>query len=301
MKVVSRNQIDAEKWDHVVRLSAGFRHYYLSCFLDASSPNWHAIIEGDYKFIWPLPIKSFPLKRVFQPLLAQQLGPVVNEHFSIEKLKDAMALIESNFWSFNIKFNDMIKEVSFGSVSKHYNVDLQIPDDVDTLRKGYNRNVISNLKKSEKSGLKILRCDNESKFVVDTFRASPRSEIKELNNAFYNDVHSIYSAFLRKGEGECYVAELNGRRVAGLMLLKTHNRLLNFFTSISFEARSCGAMHALVDHVLAQNTGKNMVMDFEGSDDGNLRFFYQSFGGSERVYLQSQYTKLPSPLKNMIK
>lgn len=301
MKIVSRNQIDVEKWDRVVKSSPRFRHYYLSYYLDACSPNWKAIIEGDYEFIWPLPIKPFPVNRVFQPLLVQQLGPVINEHFSIEKMSQALSLIQSNFWSFNIKFNDLLKEISLGSVSKHFNVELHIPNDLETLRKGYNRNAISNLKKAEKSGLKISRCDHEFQFVIDTFKSSPRSEIKELNVAFYTDVHSIFNAFLQHGEGECYIAELDSKRVAGLMVLKTQNRILNFFTATAREARDCGAMHALIDHVLVQNIGKNMVMDFEGSDDDNLRFFYQSFGGVERVYLQSQYSKLPSPLNKLIK
>lgn len=301
MRLVSRTELDDLKWNQVVLNATCFRHYGLTYFLDACAPNWEALVWGDYEIVWPLPVKSFPVKRVFQPLLAQQLGPFSESVIDSKKINDALALIQAHFKSVNIKFNESVAELSLHQLTDHLNVEMSLSADYETLRQGYNRNVKSNLKKAEKSQVEVKRNDEAFAFVIDAFKKGERADNTILNGDFYQDVSNIYRAFLERGEAECYVALINDQPVAGQLILTTDGRILNFFTASTPAARSTGAMHAIVDFVIKQYSTKAQILDFEGSNDESLRFFYQSFGGSEKVYLQAQFNTLIWPLNKLIK
>ena len=75
--------------------------------------------------------------------------------------------------------------------------------------------------------------------------------------------------------------------LAGLMLLNTNERLLNFFTGSDLLSRRTGAMHLLIASIIREYCNGKYVLDFEGSNNEKLAYFYKSFGGDERVYLQA--------------
>ena len=54
-----------------------------------------------------------------------------------------------------------------------------------------------------------------------------------------------------------------------------------------------GASHALIDSFIRDQAGKELVLDFEGSDLRNLAFFYSSFGAKEEKYAGLKWNKLP--------
>jgi len=301
LRLVSRTEIDDLKWNQVVLNATCFRHYGLTYFLDACAPNWVAIILGDYEIVWPLPVKIFPVKRVFQPLLAQQLGPFSASVIDSKTIDDALVLIQARFKNVNIKFNESVTELGLQPLTNHLNVEMSLSSDYETLRQPYNRNVRSNLKKAEKSNVVVKRNDDAFAFVIEAFKKGERAENSILNGDFYQDVSNIYKAFLKRGEAECYIALINEQPVAGQLILTSGGRILNFFTASTPAARSTGAMHAIIDFVIRQFSTKALALDFEGSNDDSLRFFYQSFGGTEKVYLQAQFNTLIWPLNKLIK
>lgn len=301
MKAVSRSEIDDVKWNVTIRNSSQPRHYLLTYYLDACADEWSALIWGDYEVLWPLPFKKFPVKRVFQPLLIQQLGPSITPAFSNSILNEGLGFIKKNYSSFSLKFNDSILGVDDTKTEEHHNIELDLDADYLSLEKAYNRNVRSNLKKAEKAGLFVEQADDDFEFVIEAFKNSKRSDSKILDKRFYKDVKVIYTSFLKRGEASCFIAKINGDPVAGMMILNMENRILNFFTGTTHKARGVGAMHAVIDHVIQKNCNRAATFDFEGSDDNNLRFFYQSFGGVDKVYLQVYSNQIIWPLNKILK
>ncbi len=59
-------------------------------------------------------------------------------------------------------------------------------------------------------------------------------------------------------------------------------------------------MPFLIDSFIRQNAGKNITLDFEGSNDLNLARFYKSFGSKECAYQQVKINRLPFPV-NLLK
>lgn len=301
MKLITRDQIDEVKWNTVVQSSSNFRHYALTYFLDACTPKWAALIWGDYEVIWPLPLKTQFVKRVFQPLLAQQLGPISREENVSDFVLEGLTFLNKNYKSFNVKFSDSIHEIEGFDMRIHFNVELDLRPAYETIVKGYNRNAKSNIKKAENASLEFVQENDQFDFVIDAFKSSPKADNAILNDAFYKDVASIYQSFLERNEAQCYISKHDGKSIAGIMILSSGDRLLNFFTASTTEARQVGGMHALIDFVIKTECENKSALDFEGSDDDSLRFFYQSFGGSEKVYLQAESNRLIWPINKIIK
>ncbi|MFL5786629.1 MAG: hypothetical protein ACJ748_01135, partial [Flavisolibacter sp.] len=61
--------------------------------------------------------------------------------------------------------------------------------------------------------------------------------------------------------------------------------------------RTMGASHMLIDEFIKHNCGKDVILDFEGSDMRNLAFFYSSFGATEQKYATIRFNRLPLLLK----
>lgn len=299
-KLLHRKDINSRKWDETVCSSDWFRHYALSYFLDATCNDWMGLVWGDYELVWPVPVKHLPVAQVYQPLLAQQLGPYPPEQASDEQLRSGWDVLTKRFWKVSIKFNDRFIQLPFSGHS-HTNVILDLNQNVEVLERGYNRNARSNIRRAKEAGLVFQRTQTFDERLIDMFRLGKGREIDALDKAFYRHVEQIYLAFEDRQEVETWLALRGGQLLGGVMLLTTNGRLLNFLTASSSEARGCGAMHGLFDAIIHAYAKEAYVLDFEGSNDQNLAFFYRSFGGAERVYLQAQTNLKPPLLKRMFK
>ena len=294
MRIIDRSEINDQKWNACILEAPVFRHYALTYFLDASTEVWKAIISDDYKWVWPIPIKKSIVGKVYQPLLSQQLGPF-GIGISKKEFDECSALLKKNFWGSNIKYNEGVNADWLTDPIYHTNVDLDLSEPSESLEAGFNRNARTNIKKAKNSSLEILKKQSVTSQLITMFRQGRGSEINVLDDAFYEHVESIYNAFDSKGEAETWVALYKGEIVAGILLLTTNKRLLNFFTASNDLARKTGAMHFLMAAIFAEYAGGKYVFDFEGSNDKNLAYFYKSFGGEEKVYLQA-YKKWNIPL-----
>ena len=75
IRLYANSEIDKAKWDSCVVDSNNALIYAYSWYLDIVSPNWVALIKGDYKVVFPLPAKKkLGVSYISQPLFTQQLG-----------------------------------------------------------------------------------------------------------------------------------------------------------------------------------------------------------------------------------
>jgi hypothetical protein len=57
--------------------------------------------------------------------------------------------------------------------------------------------------------------------------------------------------------------------------------------------KTLGASHYLIDRFIHDHAGRDLLLDFEGSDIRNLAFFYTSFGASLETYPAIRMNRLP--------
>jgi hypothetical protein len=65
------------------------------------------------------------------------------------------------------------------------------------------------------------------------------------------------------------------------------------------ESRNSGASHFLIDAFIRDHAGRDMLLDFEGSDLKNLAYFYSSFGATHSPYPALKINRLPFFLRWM--
>ena len=85
--------------------------------------------------------------------------------------------------------------------------------------------------------------------------------------------------------------------VASCVFFFSHKRAYYILVGNHPNGKTIGASHALIDAFIKDHAGKNILLDFEGSDIRNLAFFYSSFGAVEEKYAALQLNRLPFYLK----
>ncbi|HQW43835.1 MAG TPA: hypothetical protein PLX74_06630, partial [Chitinophagaceae bacterium] len=81
----------------------------------------------------------------------------------------------------------------------------------------------------------------------------------------------------------------------------SHQRAYYILVGNSPNGKTIGASHMLIDAFIKDYAGKNIALDFEGSDIPSLAFFYSSFGAVHETYPALKINRLPFYLKWMKK
>ena len=75
IKYFLHNKIDLVKWDSCIDQSLNGIVYAKSYYLNNMSPDWNALILGDYEAVMPVTWrKKWQIKYLAQPAFTQQLG-----------------------------------------------------------------------------------------------------------------------------------------------------------------------------------------------------------------------------------
>lgn len=85
--------------------------------------------------------------------------------------------------------------------------------------------------------------------------------------------------------------------MASCVIVHSHNRIYYVLVGNHPDGKTIGASHALINAIIKDHAGKNLVLDFEGSDIPGLAFFYKSFGSVEEKYSAIRLNRLPFYLK----
>ncbi len=294
IKYLQNSEIDRIKWDRCVATSLQQLPYAYSWYLDAAAENWDAIVINNYEAVFPLPWKKkWGLRYVYPPFFIQQLG-----FFSAQKhdsvLIDKVLTEASKHFKYielYLNFVDEPKEVEI----LRRNFELNLNASIANLRANYSENTRRNIKKAEGLNLNVQKVSFADK-IIDLFRKGRGAQLKTLDN----DDYKRFEIILQKSEHHSTVqhyevSTLEGELYAGACLLKTNGRVIFIFSGNTDEGRKSGAMHFLIDHMIKEHSGREMIFDFEGSNDENLARFYQSFGAKNKPYSFVKINKLPFP------
>ena len=122
--------------------------------------------------------------------------------------------------------------------------------------------------------------------------------ISFFNDKVQNSSNSNKSAIAceqRSAVQHYEVYSLEGHLCAGACLLKTAGRVIFIFSGNTDEGKKSGAMHFLIEYMIKEQAGNEIVFDFEGSNDENLARFYQSFAVENKPYSFVKLNNLPFP------
>lgn len=297
IQYLSRKQIDTHKWDTCIDKAANGLIYAHSFYLDHMAKQWDALVLNDYETVMPLPWNSkYGIRYIYQPFLTAQLG-VFGER-SGELTDDFINAIPSSFRLIECSLNSGNKPTAHSSTRSNYILHLGKP--YETLYNNYRENIQRNIKKAFQLGCTIQK-DPDVEKLIGLARAQMKMQSREsTENA--DRFRKLYNFLHDKKMARIYgIASAKNELLASCAFFFSHHRAYYILVGNHPDGRNSGASHALIDAFIKDHAGKNMVLDFEGSDIRNLAFFYSGFGAEHETYPALKINRLPFYLKWMKK
>lgn len=295
---LSHNEIDKSKWDDCIRKSLNGIVYAYSWYLDLICPGWDALVENDYESVFPLTKnKKYGIEYLYPPFFTQQLGLFSKNKITQEKLNQFLKSIPGTFRFMEINLNTENNFETPGFIQKknlthHLNLKNLYPG----IHKTYNENLKRNLKKASHADQQIVKDADPGK-IVKLFRENRGKNIRKLKTKNYDTLLKIIETASKKNSVKIYGVIFQNNLIAGAFFIESNGKTIFIFSGSNEEAKEKLSMPLLIDAFIKDHSEKNLVLDFEGSNDTNLARFYKSFGAEEIVYLQIKKNTLPYPLK----
>ncbi len=276
IKLFENKEIDKQKWDNCLEQSECAKIYAYSWYLDIVAPNWNALIQDDYKAVFPLPIKKrLGVFYISQPLFTQQLGLFSSE--GGKNFEEYLPQIPKKIWLRSLQVHN-----DSASATTKDNFELDISADIEKIREKYSQNTKRNIKKAREQQLIIKACSTQS--LIQLFKANKGKEVKEMHEKSYYILSNLLDKIQEKQKGNCYGIFKDDELISSAFFSNCFKRSIYLFAASNTYAKKVGANHLLIDAYIEKYKQDSLILDFEGSMIPSLARFYASFGAVNRPY-----------------
>jgi hypothetical protein len=301
IKYLTNKEIDWKRWDACIRGASNGLIYAYSIYLSQMAKHCDALVLNDYDAVMPLTWnKKFGFSYLYQPPFTASLG-VFGKNINEETVKRFLDAIPVKFRLIEISLNhenNFPSEIS-GYYARSNNI-LDLNQPYETLLKEYRENHKRNIAKSIHLG-----CKMNKEFTVDDVIQLNQQYFKHTGNTTQEDHSNFVRLYdlLRKSDSQNIDERLNAtvygitgpdnKLLASAVFFFSHNRAYYILVGNHPDGKTFGASHALVDAFIKDHAGRDLILDFEGSDIRNLAFFYSGFGAKEEIYPAIKINRLP--------
>ena len=300
IRYLTNIEINRTKWDECIKNSSNPLVYASSWYLDKVCPKWHALVEDDYRSVFPLTWnKKFGINYLFQPFFTQQLG-LFSGTENEPVLMDFMEYISKRFRYIEISLNEQNKIYQDTFLVRwkttHH---LNLQPAYELLRENYSENTRNSLVGAENQKLSILHDDRYCE-LIQLFREHLGKQIKKIQPKHFLHLQSIMEESIQKGLGKVLSAYTEeGNYCAGAFFIHSYNRYIYLFSATNAVSRKNGAMFAILDKFICDHSGGDAFLDFEGSDLKGLAHFFRGFGAKAVKYPGIIRNNLPPVIRRL--
>ena len=295
IQYLANKQIDKAKWDKCITEASNGLIYAYSFYLDTMAKNWNALVFNDYEAVMPLTWnKKYGIHYLYQPAFTAQLG-VFGKTLNYQLINSFINSIPNKFKLTEICLNS-------GNTLEHgdefilrTNYVLSLNRLYEDLVAGYRENHQRNIKKTIQAGYTVKK-----DIAVEEIIRINKEQINagKLPAEDYEHFKNLFYLLQQKQLAETYaIVNAQNSIMSSCVFFYSHNRAYYILVGNTPDGKTIGSSHALIDAFIKDNAGKNLVLDFEGSDIRNLAFFYSGFGAKEVLYPFLRINKLPFYLK----
>ncbi|UCH15231.1 MAG: hypothetical protein JSV22_04490 [Bacteroidales bacterium] len=295
VQYLKHSEIDKVKWDNCISGSVNEFIYSRSWYLDIVSPGWDALVKGDYESVMPLTwSRKFGIYYLYPPFFAQQLGVFSTRQIKEETVREFLMGIPGKFRLIQINLNESNPvNISSFRVKNNLNYELDLSGSYAEIYNSYSRNCRRNIKKAVDAQLTIdekISVEDFSEFI----RANLGDRITELNRNNYATLKKVLKTSSDNSTGKIYrVLTRENKLCAVGSFLITSGRCIFSVCASSEEGRSSHAMYFLVNHAIENNSNKDMIFDFSGSNIKGIAYFNSTFGARPVEYPYIYRNNLP--------
>jgi hypothetical protein len=290
IRYVKRGDIDTQRWDRCIDHSDNGLIYAYSFYLDQMADNWDGLVFGGYEAVMPLPWrKKMGFYYLYQPFLCAQEGLFGNA-LTAEQLQEFLRSVPTQFrlWEFSLNHKNLFSVPGF-HLYERSNYILNLAKPYETLYNNYRENTRRNIKKSEHYG-----CYAKTGIDPDAVIELAKQQGEPVPAQALQNFVSVYRQLAGRGKASSYgVFSNRDELIASCIFIFSHKRAYYILVGNHPNGRTLGASHALIDAFIKDHAGKDLWLDFEGSDMRNLAFFYSGFGATEEKYPAVKLNRLP--------
>ena len=297
IRYIIQAEIDRTKWDRCIDQAANGLIYGYSLYLDTMSAHWDALVLNDYEAVMPLTWnRKYGFHYLYQPFLSASLGVFGND-INADMMAAFLHAIPPKFrlWECSLNHGNVFPVPGF-QLFERANYVLPLNDEYNKLFERFRENVKRNIRKAEK-----LRCQVKKDFDVDEVIALAELQMHsfaKLKEHDFRNFRTLYNELHRKGKAITYgIQDDQKRLISSAVFFYSHNRAYYILVGNHPNGKTLGAGHALINAFIKDHAGLHLLLDFEGSDIGNIAFFYSSFGAREEKYSAIVYNRLPAVIK----
>lgn len=293
IQFIPHRLIDKSKWDRCIDNAGNGLIYAYSFYLDIMAQKWDALVLNDYEIVMPLTWnKKYGIAYLYQPFLTAQLGIFGNG--ITEKI--AGTFIQTAAGRFRFTDISLNAKNSFpslpGDITMRQNYILSLNKPYEQLFQEYKENIQRNIKKSAEQGYSVIK-DFDAEKVIELAVMQMKMQGNEPgeNIARFRKLYQL----LHKQQMATTYGIINSAQVllASCVFFFSHNRAYYILVGNHPEGKKTGTSHALIDAFIKDHAGKNMLLDFEGSDIPGLALFYSGFGATLEKYPALKINRLP--------
>lgn len=295
IRFVKYEDIDKSRWDECIEKAINGKIYGYSWYLDIVCREWNALIEDNYEAVFPLPSgRKFLIQYIYQPFFTQQLGVFSRKHLTSAVVRDFFDCIPKQFRYIDLNLNTLNKPDNLNcKIIPQLNHELDLIFPYPYLLKNYSQNTRRNIKRALQSEIALSSSATPDEVVL-LFRQNRGKDLKHLSNDEYKILLRIIYACIHRGIVDVRGAYSEHNELcAGAVFVSSHEKAIFLFSAVNTEARTNGAMSLIIDQFIKQNAGRQITLDFEGSNDPDLARFYKSFGATMLTYPKIISSKFP--------
>lgn len=293
IRYLKRADIDITQWDACIDKAANGLIYGYSYYLDCMSRHWDGLVWGNYDAVMPLTWnRKWGIHYLYQPPFTASLGIFGNNITDII-CKEFLDAIPTHFKLVEIELNagnTGCKNMAGISLRNNYILSLNKP--YSEISKGYKDNVKRNIKKAQQ-----LECKYVKEVAIDSviqLSENILGKIADLKSDDYDRFRQLFSLLQSKNAATTRgVYSLQQELVASCVYFFSHQRCYYILVGNHPNGKTMGASHFLIDRLIEEFSNQPLTLDFEGSDLGNIAFFYSSFGATLETYPSLRRNNLP--------
>lgn len=294
-----RKEIDDNKWNDCINKAGNGLIYAYSFYLDHTADNWDALVLNDYEAVMPLPWrKKFGIQYLYQPFLTPQLG-LIGAAITNDLLEKILESVPGkfSFWEINLNKDNVFKIPKF-PLSKKLNHFLSLNQPYDKINAGYNQNLKRNIKKAVAAG-----CIYKEDIPLGVFFDAAIKQLRHHSNFSDKDATNfkrLAEELLLQKKAKTAGVYINEVLCAACIFLIDHKLVYYILAVTTVKGKQTGASHFLIDQFIKRNAGKDLLLDFAGSDVPSVALFNEGFGATTYFYSSLRVNKL-HPLIRWIK
>ncbi len=294
IRYVPYKDIDREKWDECIARSYNGLIYCTTAYLDAMAAHWDGVILNDYEAVMPATWKKkLLISYLYQPAFFQQGGIISNTELTEEMM---LLFLETAFAHFSfaeitLNFRNSISDNNPYFKGKRNNFIFQLKENAINYLDEY---ILKRVRRAFKNELLYQQHENIQDIIL-LYKTLYHNRLP----GFEAEDFSRFENYCEKNKNQLVIRKVVCRNeiVAAVLLLKDNKRLYNIISCILPEGKTLLANYFLYYELINEFQGTNMILDFEGSDQHGIAYFYNKFATENQTYPFIKMNRLPAPLR----